>query len=747
MTFRVVLAFAYRFSFITLLVAPLWIAPVAYPLTINPTIGEVKKLTAADAAMNDRFGESVAISGDTAVVGSLLDGDAGHGSGSAYVFARDQGGVNNWGQLKKLVASDAVGGDNFGVTVAITGDTIVVGAWADDDAGSASGSAYIFERNQEGADNWGEAKKLTASDAAAGDNFGYSVAISGDTIIVGAIGDADVGANTGAAYVFGRAEGGPGNWGEVTKITASDAAAGDLFGFPVAISGDDAVVGATRNTDAGDESGSAYVFGRDQDGPDNWGEVKKLAASGLVGGHQFGSAAAISGDIVVVGAPNVGEAAYVFARNEGGTDNWGEIKKLTSGGAPIAFGYSAAISGDAVLVGGIGGNGSAYVFERNLGGPDSWGQIQSLTASDAAELDNFGWSAAISGDTLIVGANANDDAGSTSGSAYVFRAGLPAAATPIAPTGTSADTTPTYIWQEVFADAPGGAMPDAATWYQLWVDGPSGNVVKQWYTAASACVSGTCSVTPSTALDLGLHQWWVRTWNPQGNGPWSPASSFTVSSDSGPPGTPILTAPSGSIDVTTPTYSWYAVPSDRPLGASAKVTADTVGDAATWYYLWVNGPAGNVLKRWYEAASVCSGLDCAVTPEMTLGAGAHTWWIQAWNAQGTGPWSAGVSFTAPAVGVAPAQPELTAPTGSIADTTPAYTWQRVDGATWYYLWVDGPSGNVIKQWLTATSVCAGDVCSVTPATMLAAGAHRWWIRGWNSSGNSPWSARGEFGVQ
>jgi PKD repeat protein len=220
--------------------------------------GEVKKLTASDGAAYDNFGVSVAIAGDTLVVGAFLDDDNGYRSGSAYVFARNRGGTNNWGEVKKLIASDGAAGDWFGFSVAMAGDTVVVGAYFDDDNGDDSGSAYVFARDQGGTDNWGEVKKLIASDGAAGDWFSsYAVAIAGDTIIVGAYGDDE---QTGSAYVFARNWGGADNWGEVEKLIASDAAPGDRFGYSIAIAGDAVVVGAIFDDDKGYNSGSAYVY-------------------------------------------------------------------------------------------------------------------------------------------------------------------------------------------------------------------------------------------------------------------------------------------------------------------------------------------------------------------------------------------------------------------------------------------------------------------------------------------------------
>jgi len=141
---------------------------------------EIAKLTASDAAASDHFGFSVSVSGDTAVVGAQRDIP----SGSAYIFVRDEGGVDNWGEVAKLTASDAGVFDAFGAQVAISGDTTVVVAFGDDDAGGSSGSAYIFERDQGGVDNWGQVAKLIASDAAVLDFFGRSVSVSGDTAVV-----------------------------------------------------------------------------------------------------------------------------------------------------------------------------------------------------------------------------------------------------------------------------------------------------------------------------------------------------------------------------------------------------------------------------------------------------------------------------------------------------------------------------------------------------------------------------------
>jgi hypothetical protein len=379
--------------------------------------GQVQELSPSDAAANDAFGFSVSISADTLVVGAPVKDSS---SGAAYVFDRNNGGGNNWGQVRKLAASDAAAGNQFGHSVSITADTAVVGAYV---RNFFTGAAYVFDRNNGGGNNWGQLKILTASDAAAGDAFGDSVSISGDTVVAGAPGK---NSNTGAAYVFDRNNSGANNWGQAEKLSASDAAGGDEFGYSVSISGDTVVVGAIGKNVA---SGAAYVFDRNNGGANNWGQVQKLTPSDVTANDAFGFSVSISGDTLVVAALGKNSftgAAYVFDRNNGGANNWGQVQKLTASDAQAGdqFGVSVSISGDTVVVGAFAknsGTGVAYMFDRNYGGPNNWGQARKLTASDAEAGDGFGYSVSISGDTLVVGANAkNSAAGADAGAAYVF---------------------------------------------------------------------------------------------------------------------------------------------------------------------------------------------------------------------------------------------------------------------------------------------------------------------------------------
>jgi len=214
---------------------------------------------------DDRFGIAVAISGDTIVVGAAGDDVNGVNSGSAYLFRRNQGSADNWGLTAYISPTDAAPVDFFGQAVAIDGDTVLAGSHADDDGcpwtpNCNSGSAYVFTRNEGGADHWGQTAKITATDSITYDHFGIAVALSGDTAIIGAYADDDLGDNSGSAYVFTRNGGGAGDWSQVAKLTASNGEESDRFGAAVALDGDIAIIGTWLGDGAMGNSGLAYIF-------------------------------------------------------------------------------------------------------------------------------------------------------------------------------------------------------------------------------------------------------------------------------------------------------------------------------------------------------------------------------------------------------------------------------------------------------------------------------------------------------
>lgn len=200
---------------------------------------QVSKLTAESPAAGDEFGGATGISGDYAVIGARQFSPG--GIGEAYVFQR---GATGWLQDARLTSSDGVADDQFGRSAAIDGETIVVGATGQDGGGLNAGAAYVFQRL---GGNWVQTAKLTASEAAIDDAFGVSAGISGSFIVVGAVGDDDGGNGSGSAYVF-RLSGGA--WVQAAKLRALDAAADDQFGLGVAISGDYALAGAYFDDDS-----------------------------------------------------------------------------------------------------------------------------------------------------------------------------------------------------------------------------------------------------------------------------------------------------------------------------------------------------------------------------------------------------------------------------------------------------------------------------------------------------------------
>ncbi|MHC4211231.1 MAG: hypothetical protein ACYSWT_16120, partial [Planctomycetota bacterium] len=374
---------------------------------------EVAKILASDGADSDDFGMSVAVSGDVVVVGANRNDDNGADSGSAYVYRWNS---SSWVETK-LLPSDGAADDYFGHSVAVSGDVAVVGAHQNDDAGADSGSAYVFRWN--GA-SWLETK-LTASDGAAGDEFGFAVAVSGDVVVVGARGDDDNGDYSGSAYVY-RWNGT--SWVEA-KLAASDGFDGDSFGHAVGASEDVVVVGAPQTDRWGPESGSAYVF---RWNGSSWVEETQLVPFDGWHDDYFGTALAINGDAVVVGAPNddgIGNnsgSAYPYRWN--GTV-WLEEGKLAppDGATDDYFGTAVGVSGDVAVVGAVldddngFDSGSAYVYRWNGA---VWLEEGKLLASDGAIGDFFGDSVGVSGDVAVIGAWGVDDAGNSAGAAYFF---------------------------------------------------------------------------------------------------------------------------------------------------------------------------------------------------------------------------------------------------------------------------------------------------------------------------------------
>ena len=463
-------------------------------------IAQQAYLKASNTGALHYFGRSVAVSGDTVVVGAWQESSSATGvngnqannsatnSGAAYVFVRSG---TEWSQQAYLKASNTGANDYFGLSVAVSGDTIVVGAPNEasnatgvngdgtDNRAFGSGAAYVFVRS---GTNWSQQAYLKASNTGSGDHFGGAVAVSGDTAVVGADfensaatgvndGQTDKSARwAGAAYVFVQSGT---NWGQQAYLKASNTGVADEFGQSVAISGDTVAIGAwyedsnatgvngnESNNDALD-SGAVYVFVRNGT---SWTQQAYIKASNTGANDYFGLSVALSGDTLVVGAiwedsnatgvnGNQNDnsalqagAAYVFVRN--GT-NWSQqaYLKASNTGSGDSFGGSVAVSGDTVVVGahyeesnatGVNGDGiddsapasgAAYVFVRK---GTNWTQQAYLKASNGGAADYFGTSVGISGNTIVAGAmgeasnaigvngDQSDNSVRWAGAAYIF---------------------------------------------------------------------------------------------------------------------------------------------------------------------------------------------------------------------------------------------------------------------------------------------------------------------------------------
>ena len=360
-----------------------------------------QELTASDGAPNDQFGAIPSVSGDTALIAAM--GKNG-GQGAVYVFVRS-GGV--WKQQQELTASDGAPGDNLGYFVSVSGSTAVIAAPGKN---AFQGAAYVFAQS---GGTWSQQQKLTAADGAANDQFGVSVSVSGNTLLIGAP-FKTVASNPnvylqGAAYVFVESGG---VWSLQQELTASDSATGDFLGYSVSVSGDTALVGAMNKNSA---QGAAYVF---MLSGTVWSQQQELTASDGSASNQFGYFVSLSGGMSLIGAlgktvnSNAHQGvAYVFAQGGG---LWSQQQELTAsdGVAGDYFGGFASVSGNTAVIGANTRNndqGVAYVFTSpqpaitglivSGGGfnmaPNAWVEIYGASlAPPSVGADGLLWSSA-----------------------------------------------------------------------------------------------------------------------------------------------------------------------------------------------------------------------------------------------------------------------------------------------------------------------------------------------------------------
>eukprot|EP00970_Alexandrium_tamarense_P014027 scaffold3839_cov150-Alexandrium_tamarense.AAC.1 len=376
-----------------------------------------------DGAVNDYFGYALAVNGDWAAISANPVGFA--NSGAVYMYKHDG---NHWVYMQSLTAS---GGFGSAVAISETGHLVLGDPW-DDDKGSYSGAVYLYMLNIS-SNTWGDEQKIVASDGAASDYFGRAVAISGTGhLVVGAPYDHEMGSYSGAVYLY-TLNSTSNTWGDEQKIVASDGAAYDLFGSSVAMSGTGhLVVGFPQDDDKGYDSGSVYLYMLNSTS-NTWGDEQKIVASDGAAGDWFGWSVAMSGTgHLVVGAQGDDDKAgsvYLYTLNST-SNTWGDEQKIVAsdGAAYDYFGHDVAISGTGHLVVGASGDddkaGSVYLYTLNSTS-NTWGDEQKIVASDGAANNYFGLSVAMSGTGhLVVGAPVDDDKGSASGSVYAIGEGM-----------------------------------------------------------------------------------------------------------------------------------------------------------------------------------------------------------------------------------------------------------------------------------------------------------------------------------
>ena len=363
-----------------------------------------------DASSFNGFGISISLLGDRALIGATSIGTS---FGSAYIFDFDG---TNWNESSKLVSGGVF--DEFGRSVSLSFNRALIGAPQDDANGIRSGSAYLFDLEDK---KWVKSAKLLAKDLSSQSKFGNSVSLSGDRALVGAFGAREIDLDAGSAYIF---DFDGVNWNQSAKLLADEGARDDEFGFSVGLSGDDVLIGMPGDDDNGESSGSAFVFSFENMG---WTESVKLLPGEGAAGDVLGRSVSLFGTRALVGAPVGFESfgrgsAYIF---EFDGEHWRETAKLTApdGANFDQFGRSVDLSDNLAMIGAPGdddngaSSGSVYVFDFD---GTTWSQSTKLLADDGESSDRFGLTLSLSGTRVLIGAPLDNDNGSFSGSAYLF---------------------------------------------------------------------------------------------------------------------------------------------------------------------------------------------------------------------------------------------------------------------------------------------------------------------------------------
>ncbi len=375
---------------------------------------EVQEFSAPDGQGGDSFGYRVERSGGVLIAAATFDDDLGLDSGSAYVHERDAAG--GWVLAKKCLASDGAAGDLFSYSVAVDGASVLIGAPFHDDPLQDRGAVYVFARDQGGPGNWGEVTHFAPPSAGANAHFGYSLAVRGDRLLVGAPHHAQGVAGT--AYLYRRDSASASGWSLELEFTSTDPATAFEFGQDVAL-GDEvlAVSGSRTSVIPYSDSYVIHVRERDAGGPGSWGETSRIESP--TGSRDFFAyEVVLDGDLllsVAPGEPNLTfdeiGALYLYERTAPG--QW-QLRKRFFSTEAVGGWFTAEeveLEGDWLVAGspsdtvqGQSSAGALFVFGRNTGGPDAWGDVVRLHDSDPGADALFGLDLSLEGDELVVGA-------------------------------------------------------------------------------------------------------------------------------------------------------------------------------------------------------------------------------------------------------------------------------------------------------------------------------------------------------
>jgi FG-GAP repeat len=604
-----------------------------YPLTVDPTWTQQQELTDPESYDDDEFGYSVAISGPIAVIGAYQAPVGNNNPGAAYVFVQNG---DAWTMQQELTASDGGTNGAFGYSVAVSGTTALIGAPYHTVGGKAQqGAAYVFVQS---GTTWSQQQELAASDGAVEDEFGTSVALSGTTAVIGAP-IRTVGGNVaqGAAYIFVQSGT---TWSQQAELTASDGAEGDDLGFSVALSGTTVILGALEHKVGSNAlQGAAYVFVQSGTA---WSQQAELTASDGQAGDYFGHAVAISGTTAMVGAPNrparanIGPgAAYVFEQS-GST--WTQQQELTSSSG---LGSAIAISGTTALIGEAfaGGEapGAAYVFVKSNG---AWSQQQKLTHSVGATFPEFGFSVAMSGTTALVGTSQEY------GTAYVFSTGAlpsPATLTTPSPGSTLTSTRVEFDWPAA----------EGVPYYDLHLSATAFGNTDLYNSGHVAGTSVTVTVPGNGATIYARLYSWI-------NGGWQ----YTDSTYTAEMQAPVLIGPTPGTALTSAsaTFNW---------------TAASSHNQGYWLFLGTQGVGSQDLYDSHQQAATSATFSGLPTNGKTIYARIYTCYkgVLVYNDYTYTAWRQPATLTSPT------------PNSTLPGVSVTFTWTAEPSAKGYWLFL------------------------------------------------------------